>query len=351
MHKKITIFCFGFDNRGIEAISKEIISLKKNLGKNIFIYNLSLKFMDFQFRHGIFGYYYKFLPLLTTIPIFSIFTNISHIYTSVNDMPYMRLVMAKNIILTSVEGVDLSRLKLNIDLLRTKINRIVVQSEGDKDLLIKNGVIEEKINVIYPGVDLSKYVVKKNPLFKKDGMKILFASSPLKEDHFKSRGVDFILKNKNVFCDANAELTLLWRDRFIKDILKKIWKINGDCIKLKVKDIHYMNKFYQKYHATIIPYSGSVGNKPCPNSLIESLASGIPVLVSEDVGVSDLIEREKCGVIFKLTKESLRRSIEKLRNNYSIYQSNTRRVAYKYFDEKVFLLKYRRLYTNMNNDI
>lgn len=351
MSKKIIIFCFGFDPLGREAVSKEIISLRKVFKNKVFIYSLSMSFGNFCIKKDIFLYYYKLLPLLPTISLLSKFSNISHIYTSVNDIPFLRLVLGKRVVLTSVEGVNLKRLKNNRRLLKEKVKKIIVQSEKDRKILVGNGIPERKIGIVYPGVDLEEYRSPVRRVKKNEKLKILFASSPLKKEHFFSRGVDFLFKNSGVFENSNLELTMLWRRLLKGDLDEKYGKHYSSFVKIVDRYINDMPKYYSQFHATILPYCGVVGNKSCPHSLIESLAAGKPVLVSEDVGISDLIEKEKCGVVFKLSEKGLENGIYRLRENYSLYQSKTVKVAKKYFSEKMFIYKHKKLYLEIEREV
>jgi glycosyltransferase involved in cell wall biosynthesis len=344
MSKKVIVFCFGFDPNGSEAISKEIASLSGLCG-NTYIYSLSQNIREFNLNSRIFKYYYKFYPFLLTIPLFSRFADVSHIYTSVNDFPFVRLVLGEKIILTSVEGIDIERLKANVAILNKKIKKIVVQSESDRILLVKNGVEKKKIELIYPGVNINS--VRKKSEYKPpiDKIKLLFASSPLKRNHLSSRGVNFLLNNVIVFNECNAHLTMLWR-KVLRQDLENVFA-GESCLSIVDKYIKKMDSFYVKFDATILPYQGSVGNKSCPLSLVESLACGLPVLVSEDVGISYIVKKEKCGIVFKLTNDGLRKAITSLKQNYSIYQENTHKVVRKYFRKESFLESYKKLYSEL----
>lgn len=49
---------------------------------------------------------------------------------------------------------------------------------------------------------------------------------------------------------------------------------------------------------TVIPYISATGGKECPRSLIESMACGVPVLISGCAPFSQFIEASGCGAAF-----------------------------------------------------
>ena len=87
--------------------------------------------------------------------------------------------------------------------------------------------------------------------------------------------------------------------------------------------------------------------KPCPNSIMESLAAGKPVLVSHNVGISDLIAEEGCGLVFKPEFDDILDKINEIKHNYSHYQSKARQTAEKYFSLTRLVKQYTQLYNEL----
>ena len=67
-----------------------------------------------------------------------------------------------------------------------------------------------------------------------------------------------------------------------------------------------MNERFAQVHCTIIPYT-QFGDfvKLTPNSALESLAAGKPVLCSSKSGVAKIVKDNDVGVVFKPNPDSL----------------------------------------------
>lgn len=335
MQKKIIYWVQDFRPKD-EAISKEIDILHKNFNSIIINpvngFKFSKNLISFNFRRFPFG--------LFCIPFFDKKNKISHIYTSLGNYFFLRLLRTKPVILTAAGPSPKHKIKKCLKFYK-KLNKIIVESEYEKKLLLSLNVQKNKIELIYPGIDLNKFNYNKA----EGRFKILFASAPLEKKQFYTKGVLKILevaKNKK-----DVDFILLWRGKFLKDILKLTKDLdNVHIINNKIKD---MNQIYGKVHATILPIINSKNSKPCPHSIIESLASGKPVLVSNMCKISNLIKKEKCGIVFESTTENIIQNITKLKENYEIYQKKCNNVAKKYFDKKDFLSKYKKIYSEIKD--
>jgi len=100
-------------------------------------------------------------------------------------------------------------------------------------------------------------------------------------------------------------------------------------------------------HATILSPENSDECKPCPISLVESLAHGRPLLASNQVGIANLIEQEGCGVVFAPDPAEAKKAVRKLQNNYTDYMAKAQPTALKYFSLDRFVHEYERLYSKL----
>jgi len=322
-----------------EAISKEISILHSHF-KGSFVYGISSRdLFKISIRNRYFVHYfrpYRFAPKL--IPLVERKFDISHIYHNLHNRFFLDNLSKKPIILTAAAGGDV----LDIGEY-DKIDKIVVESNSEKDRLSKAGIHEDKIKIVYPGLNLDKFYYQK-PSGK---FKILFASSPFEKGYFGPRGINLLLSVSEQI--KETMFILLWRKWSgtiapIKDLVSD--KVN---IKLYLKTIQDINSFIGEVHAVIAPFTSRQLTKPCPHSIIEGLAAGKPVLVSRETGIADLIEQEKCGVVFKPTEEETLKAISELKKNYKIYQTNARQCAEKYFSAHKFIQNYKTIYNEALN--
>ncbi len=351
MPKKIIYWVQGYRPKN-EAVSKEIKTLYEYFRKQkefsrVTIHDLSIRPFKFLFNKNYVSYYNKYIPIgLIIIPILSKRYDISHIYTSLGDLPYLTLLEKKPIILTAALSASFNKIKKRKNYYK-KIDKIVVESYKDKDYLISIGVDPNKIVRIFPGIELSKFSYKKT---KNNKFTILFASSPPKLNMFKSTGTNLLLGVAKEL-ENQVDFIFLWRKIGYKKLISKIKKLKIKNVKIINKTIKDMNKIYAMADATIATPLIYHEFKPIPNTIIESMASGKPVLVSNITGIKDLIIKEKCGITFDPNKNDIIKSISKLKKDYDKYQKNCLKTANKHFSKDLFVREYEKIYKDVTSQI
>ena len=122
---------------------------------------------------------------------------------------------------------------------------------------------------------------------------------------------------------------------------------DSDNIKVIDKILPNIDNVLKDVHSTILCPENWDESKPCPISLIESLACGRPLLASNRVGISNLIEQERCGVTFTPDPAEAENAIRKLRDSYEDYMRNALPTALKYFSIKKFIESYEHIYKKL----
>jgi len=77
-----------------------------------------------------------------------------------------------------------------------------------------------------------------------------------------------------------------------------------------------MSKIYIEHHFTVIPYTTSGGGKECPKSLVESLACGIPALITDVSTFAYFIRENLCGIVFSAEPHAL---VQAIKDGWEIY--------------------------------
>jgi glycosyltransferase involved in cell wall biosynthesis len=339
---KILYFLNGFWIQ-VEGISKEVTILSEKVES--IIYNPYSQDL-IQIKNKLIQHHNLLFPL-RVIPFIlekKYRQDINHFYKHFfdpNDQKYVKH-LRKPIIYTITGYINETKaenIKKYKSLLK-KIDAIVVGSHEDKDTLESLGL--NNVQVIFPGTDLKGFNYSKP---ENENFKLLFASAPLRMHSFEHNGVNLIT---NAFTDLkNIELVCLWRGKYLMEMEELIKKTNNQ------KKIHIINKVMNmkeelnKVHATILPYTGTDECKTCPNSLVESLAAGKPVLTTDIIPFSNLVLKEKCGVVIKPTKEAFIEGIRDLRENYEKYQEKCIPAAKKYFSKERFVKEYNTIYSKV----
>ena len=331
------MYCTGTFHPENEAISKEIDLLAKRYKKS-FVYSRTSR-CEMSFWKDRLRYWERVSILDNLLGYIESKFDISHIYHVLNSKFFLRNLRFNPVVLTGCsENENIEGVKQFLD----KAAKIVVQSEKMMKKLCLKGIATNKIVLIYPGLDLSKFRFMN---LSREKFRILFASAPLFPNHFDGRGVRLLLESSGLIEDI--DLILLWRKRGLGKIKKLLSQHNNNNISLINRTVRDMSLVYDNVSATVAPFTDERTNKSCPNSIIESLASGKPVLVSDKVGISGLIEKEKCGVVFRPDPSGFVRAIEELRSHYDFYQERTIPVAKKYFSLDTFVNKYEKLYSEL----
>jgi len=332
-----------------EAISKEIELLSSHFSQTneTTIHNLHLdglfNFKQKEIRNSqnilsAHFFYYPFLFPFTYIQ--SKKNDLNHIYTSLGDLPYLNTLSLKNTILTAAASCKEEKIKKRLKKLN-QLKKIIVESEYQKKQLLELNVKEERIEIILPPVDLTKFSYTQPP--KEQPFTILYASCPTRKEDFEKRGITLITETAKE--QKEIIFHLAWRNSALDEITTLTKNNNLSNLKINNEIVKNMNQKYAQAHCTIIPYTQFDDFlKLIPNSAIESLAAGKPLLVSETTEIANIVKTAGCGIVFKPTKKGLSEAITLLQKNYSFYQKQCRKTAEKYFSKDLFLQKYETIY-------
>ncbi len=203
------------------------------------------------------------------------------------------------------------------------LRKVFVELPAHKKILIENGIEEEKVDVTPTPSKISRK--KSDKRYDPDNVNILFASWNNKEgDAVRERGLEFILKLlKN---NPNITLTIPLRDNDTESFEKiakelKVWD------RVSLLDIHNDTKklielFDSSDFVAFVPQKRIV--KDVPNSLIDGIVRGKPVIISDVIDFSEVVNNENIGIVFQKGVEPGRINIDK--DTYSTLSEN----AYRY---------------------
>jgi len=219
---------------------------------------------------------------------------------------------------------------------------IVVSNERDFKILQNLGL--RNISLIRTGINTSKFESSEVPLQK--NLNLLMASAPWEISQFESKGIHLLLDMlKNT---TGIKLTFLWRNVLPTHMIKLIEEYG---VQNKVQFINRFvdtNQYFKKVHGTILLCNDSQVVKAYPHSLIESLITSKPVIVSNEIPIADYIQNNKCGVVLdSFEKDKLHASIENFKNNYSDYTKACKKLNKDSFSQERLIEDYKKLYKNI----
>ena len=334
-----------------EAISKEVQLLATHFAQQphytTHIYDLHLDGLrNIQKNQQITSHHFALYPLLFPLAYNqSKKSKINHIYTSLGDLPYLTLLPKSNTLLTAAASCNLKKIKTRLTQLK-KIKKIIVETNHQKQQLLSLNIPEQHIELIYPPVNLNSFTYQSPP--KHQPFTILYASCPTRTTDFEKRGINLLMETAKQL--PHIQFLLAWRSsnevyHHMQSLLQKNHITN---IILHNEILTDMNALYAKVHCTIIPYTIQDDFlKMIPNSAIESLAAGKPVLTSTKTEIASLISSPKkpSGLSFDPSPQHLSYAIALLQKKYPALQKNCQPTAQSLFSQEIFLKKYEKIYS------
>jgi glycosyltransferase involved in cell wall biosynthesis len=265
--------------------------------------------------------------------------DINHIFGSLGDWFYLRDTKRSPTILT----VATANKPVNPELLK-RVDKFVVEYPSGRDHLQSLGIRADKIRLIYPGVDQHRFYPAEAP---QDRFTVLFVSSPDKKGWLEARGVPQILDA----AERHPEMRfrLLWRPWGDTEGQVRQWIADRELknVELLVRCSSNVAEEYRNSHVTVALFTDASRSKPVPNSLIESMASGRPVITTNVVGLADLIREEAAGIVCAPTGRALAESLESLQRDWGNYSACARSFAERFFNVYNFIEAYTELYTEV----
>lgn len=264
---------------------------------------------------------------------------IHHVFGSLGDWSYLRAAGRRPTVLTVAaqsEPVDRALL--------ARVDRFVVEYPGGEVPLERLGIERGRIRLILPPVDLERFAPAGAP---GGPFTVVFASSPDDASWLEARGVDLILEAAAL--RPRVRFLLLWRPW--GDSLPRVWRWierrGLTNVELRVGRCADMAGCYRGAHATIAPFVRMDCCKPAPNSLVESLACGRPVLTTPGVGLAGLIREGRAGVVCPPEATALAEGLDRLHSDWGEFSAAARRLAERHFAVERFLTAYERLYREL----
>jgi glycosyltransferase involved in cell wall biosynthesis len=267
------------------------------------------------------------------------FFQINHVFGSPGDWFYLQGVRRRPIVLTVATWSDPVEERL-----LKRIACFVVEHPEGKELLKQCGVHPEQVRLIYPPVDLERFAYRPAPSVP---FTVLFASSPDRAQWLEARGVPQLLDVAQL--RPHVQFRLLWRPwgDSLGRLQQWIRERGLTNVQLEVGRFQDMAWQYQQTHVTMAPFTDLNRSKPAPNSLIEAMACGRPVLVTKEVGLAEVIQEGESGVVCPATGEALATSLDQIEANWKHYSTRARQLAERCFGTERFVRAYQQLYADV----
>lgn len=323
----------------MEAIAGEVALLRRHFRPSIAWGISSARWLQLSWRRG-FGVHPRMHWLFrgATWALQRAF-RVNHIFGGLGDWFHLTAASKRPTVLTvATESAACDRSLLD------RVDRFGVEWPGARDSLLRMGIDPERIDLIFPPVDLVRFT----PGGFADGPPtVLFASSPDRADWLEARGVKLLLDLAGLM--PKVQFRLLWRPwgtafPQVQEWIRKRELVNVELRREKVVD---MAAEYGQVHVTIAPFTDMSRCKAVPNSLLESLACGVPVVVTDLVGLAEIIESENCGRVAAANPNRLCDAVEQVLATQKKLRAAARAAAENWFSAAGFIECYRRMYAQV----
>lgn len=221
------------------------------------------------------------------------------------------------------------------------LKAVYVEMEKHKQELIDFGIDKKLIHVTYTPAKIERH--KNTKKYDPKHVNLLFASWNNKEGNpLLERGLIYLLEllelNKNLY------LTILLRDNDTKEYLEMIHnkKLDKRVKLLDIKEEELVREF-DNSDFVVFPIQKKI-TKDIPNSLIDGISRGKPVLLSTIFGLAETIKENNAGIVIEPNTKPFKFNIDekeykKLSNN--AYNLSERYVGKNY--QKVILDNYKKV--------
>jgi glycosyltransferase involved in cell wall biosynthesis len=320
----------------MEAIAGEVALLRRHFPSSVAWGLTHRRWLLLSWRRGFALHPKLHLLFRAATRILEPAFNLNHIFGSLGDWFYLVGGRRRPTILTmAADESPADRCLLQ------KVRYFVAESPAGRDAALRRGIERDRVRLIFPGTDLEHFSPSPPP----DGpFTVLFASSPERADWLEARGLPRLL-------DAAAlrprmVFRLLWRPWGNSEPVMRKWIADRGLrnVELVVGLCKDMAHHYRAAHATVAPFADPSRCKPVPNSLIESMACGRPVLASEAVNLAEVIREAGAGLVCPLQGEAIAENLDRLQADWDVFSRSARALAERRFGTKQFLEGYQQVY-------
>jgi glycosyltransferase involved in cell wall biosynthesis len=223
-----------------------------------------------------------------------------------------------------------------------RLGAIVVPGRGDLEALHRRGLRNARL--IRPGIDAARFADTPPP--PGPAFVLVSGSAPWTREQFRTKGVDALLEAARAIPDL--ALVFLWRGVLLPELVARVrHHALSDRVEILSERVD-VGPVLARAHAAVVLAERPGLVKAYPHSLLEALAAGRPVVVSDGTPMADYVRETGCGrVVPRPGVTGLIEAIRELRQDYDAYRARARAVGPRDFSLEDFLAAHRDLYRTL----
>ena len=313
-----------------EALSQEIAALREHFGGELFYLNPNQHAPVYVPRF-LFGFYQ-----LRQLRHLEAKFDLHHVYNpDAYAFPVLRR-LRRPVIYSISSGVGDRR--PNIAFFST-LAAVVVSDQRSLGRLKAWGL--KNVFLVRSGLDLSRFNYSALPVGAE--FKLLVGSAPWTTRQFRTKGVEALLKAAQQ--DPRLRLTFLWRGVLTEEMTRRVKRMKLEHQVEVIDEQVDVNQVLARVHATRALAAAPGIVKSYPHSLLESLASGKPVLVSRAIPMSDYVDQTVCGkVVERIDAAEILQAIRALEQDYDRAQAVASQAGDRDFSQQAMVGSFETVY-------
>lgn len=321
---------------GTEAITQEIEALREQFGGQLLHVNPNLN-SPLYLPRLLFGW--RQLPQIRRREAG---LDLHHFYNpDPFPFPYLRL-LRRPVIYSLSSGLRPRRPNLAF---LSSLAAVAVSDERSLGRLRAWGL--GNCHLVRPGID--KRGLDLHPLPLRTPIRLLVGSAPWSKSQFRSKGVDALLAAARHSPDL--QLVFLWRGVLADEMRARVARLKLE----KQVTVHYkkvdVNRVLAGVHAAVTLTAHEAIVRSYPHSLIESLVTGKPILVSRSIPMADYVEQAGCGVVVEpVDAEGVLTGVARLAENYERLAGAARTAGARDFSQQGMIDSFRAVYEQVLDD-
>jgi glycosyltransferase involved in cell wall biosynthesis len=195
--------------------------------------------------------------------------------------------------------------------------------------------------LVKPGIDTSRFTCTPIPL--QSEIKLVVGSAPWTRGQFKTKGIDALLQAAQRL--PRLRLIFLWRGLLADAMLRRVRQMKlASQVTVLDRQVN-VNAVLAEAHASITLATDPAIIKSYPHSLLDSLAAGKPVIVSQSIPMADYVKQTGCGVIAaRVTADDVLAAVAALTQNYAALQKSAQAAGPRDFGLAALLNSMRQVY-------
>lgn len=219
-----------------------------------------------------------------------------------------------------------------------KVTPVAISPLIQESIAMEYNLSKAKIPMIFNGLDLRKCTPKIN--YKANNITILHVGR-----FSEQKNHEYIIENFKIVNDKlpNTTLQLIGFGELEDEMKYKVKSLNLDC---SVEFLGLKTNVYPYFNSADIFILPSLW-EGMPITLIEAMATGLPIIATEVGGIPDMIENEKSGIIIQGNDNDLSRALIRLIEDETIrekFGQAAKKTSEKYSDLQM-AKEYSRLYS------